>query len=480
MNRSGFFKSVFLLSFSLLLSADPAGGDISQSTRRAFVYTTDYRSGGDLKVMSLDGSSVTESGLTLHSDAVLDSWNDYLYIIERLGVDAVIKVHPDSLDSPRQVSMGNGSNPYDIAFYSNTKAYVTRYDQPELWIINPSTLAKTGEIDLSSLADDDGLPEMAQATIIGDYLFVACQRLNRNNYFLPDNTSVIAVVDISADTLVDCDPEASGLQPIVLDLRNPQDLWVLGTTIYLGCAGSYMDPTDGGVETVNAITLESDGVLLSEKDLGGNITQVSIPSVTTGLVTVSESRSTGSVYAFDPVTGDISGKLSGPVSPAKALADGDYIYVLDRGNPAADAPAGVIIYNLGDFSRFAGPVDVGLPPADIVFLGQAAESSYAGDWRRDKVLPERLVLFPPYPNPANPETNISFSLPRSQRISLDIFSIAGWKVKTISRGFLHRGSYNLLWDGKDDVGRNVASGVYFIRLKGEGGAVKTQKVTILK
>ena len=115
----------------------------------------------------------------------------------------------------RQFSVGNGSNPQDIAFISDSKAYVTRYDSNELWIVNPTTGVHTGTVDLSSLADSDGLCEMDKMIIVNNLLFVSLQRLDRNYYWLPSGTSYIAVVDCVADTLLDADPGQAGIQHIL-------------------------------------------------------------------------------------------------------------------------------------------------------------------------------------------------------------------------------------------------------------------------
>jgi hypothetical protein len=70
-----------------------------------------------------------------------------------------------------------------------------------------------------------------------------------------------------------------------------------------------------------------------------------------------------------------------------------------------------------------------------------------------------------YPNPFNPETIIRFQLPASDRVILDIFSIHGQHIKTIYNQDLDAGTYIVSWNGTDDTGRNVSSGVYIYRLQ---------------
>jgi hypothetical protein len=77
---------------------------------------------------------------------------------------------------------------------------------------------------------------------------------------------------------------------------------------------------------------------------------------------------------------------------------------------------------------------------------------------------------PPYrlyanrPNPFNPTTTIRFSLPRVERAALVVYDIAGRRVATLADDSFGPGEFEVTWSGKDDTGRDVASGVYFARL----------------
>ena len=68
------------------------------------------------------------------------------------------------------------------------------------------------------------------------------------------------------------------------------------------------------------------------------------------------------------------------------------------------------------------------------------------------------------PNPFNPRAAISFFLPSNQRVNLAIYDIRGRKVLDLLSGLLTEGEHTVIWDGRDDQGRDVASGVYFGRL----------------
>lgn len=84
-----------------------------------------------------------------------------------------------------------------------------------------------------------------------------------------------------------------------------------------------------------------------------------------------------------------------------------------------------------------------------------------------------------YPNPFNPTTTISFSLPDEQEIELTIHNIKGQKVKRLINGQLTAGNHTMIWDGKDTNGKSVGTGIYFYKLK-TGNDVLTRKMLILK
>lgn len=70
-----------------------------------------------------------------------------------------------------------------------------------------------------------------------------------------------------------------------------------------------------------------------------------------------------------------------------------------------------------------------------------------------------------FPNPFNPETIIEFSIKEDTEATLHIYNIRGQLVKALHTGAIRAGEHRLVWNGKDDSGREVASGVYFYRLK---------------
>ncbi|MBC8490906.1 MAG: T9SS type A sorting domain-containing protein [Bacteroidetes bacterium] len=98
--------------------------------------------------------------------------------------------------------------------------------------------------------------------------------------------------------------------------------------------------------------------------------------------------------------------------------------------------------------------------------------------------PENNTLSTPqlhgnHPNPFNPTTTISFSLPNEEDIELSIYNIKGQKVKTLYSGIAEEGKHSMIWDGKDTNDKTVCTGIYFYKLK-TGNQVLTRKMLMLK
>jgi hypothetical protein len=81
--------------------------------------------------------------------------------------------------------------------------------------------------------------------------------------------------------------------------------------------------------------------------------------------------------------------------------------------------------------------------------------------------PTAFLLSQNYPNPFNPVTNFKFSLPKASHVQIEIFNILGQKVKTLVDQDMKAGSFLVDWDGKDQRGVEVSSGIYFYRMTAE-------------
>ena len=92
---------------------------------------------------------------------------------------------------------------------------------------------------------------------------------------------------------------------------------------------------------------------------------------------------------------------------------------------------------------------------------------------------EGYVLFQNFPNPFNPITEIRFSLGARRETVLEVYDILGQRVRTLVNDQLVAGNHSVQWDGRNDHGRQVASGMYLYRLR-TGAYVKTYKMLLLR
>lgn len=134
-----------------------------------------------------------------------------------------------------------------------------------------------------------------------------------------------------------------------------------------------------------------------------------------------------------------------------------------------------------EFRRIA-PGDAGIHIAAVQALdnqSRPVEVAIAGQARPQVAAPPRSVVLGNVPNPFNPATLISFSLAASGPMELGVYSLSGRLVKTLERGTREAGVHAMRWDGTDERGMPVASGLYMVRLRA-AGASSARSIVLLK
>ncbi len=97
----------------------------------------------------------------------------------------------------------------------------------------------------------------------------------------------------------------------------------------------------------------------------------------------------------------------------------------------------------------------------------------------EKTLPKEFALFQNHPNPFNPETQIRFQLPGESHVKLTLYNISGQLVRMLVNQKMSAGEWTETWDGRNDQGHQVPSGIYFYRLEAEHGQWTSTKKMIL-
>jgi hypothetical protein len=177
-------------------------------------------------------------------------------------------------------------------------------------------------------------------------------------------------------------------------------------------------------------------------------------------------------YAFNfaPVTVNIG--AYGPASVEDIDGDGDFDFI-------SGTIAGALI------------IDCKLPKGHKIpwstYRGNYQRTGFYGDNKvvTDAediiVIPKNPVLNQNYPNPFNPLTNISFNLPEASKVDLNVYNIRGQKVRVLANAESKaKGVQNIQWNGKDDNGKKVGSGIYFYKLDVDNSVVDVKKCILLK
>jgi Ca2+-binding RTX toxin-like protein len=287
--------------------------------------------------------------------------------VNRLGEDSIQVLDPQlGFITPTNgvLSVGNGTDAWDIVFVNTNKAYVSRLASPKLLIINPTTLQITGTIDLSSLVkptDSDGSPGPAYMLMPKDLpsprVYLALQHQGA--------PGEVVVIDPTTDEIVTV---------ITLNGQNPISEFQFNSIlnrILISSVGDFA-VNDGGIEAINPDTNTVDPQFaVTEATMGGDIIAFVIVSRTKGFAIVSDATFANSLITFDPSSGERLNSLVGPLNVIMAhLALNSrnevYLAIIDT----QIATSGLRIFDaVTDNEITTMPLNVGqFPPVFTVFV----------------------------------------------------------------------------------------------------------------
>lgn len=147
--------------------------------------------------------------------------------------------------------------------------------------------------------------------------------------------------------------------------------------------------------------------------------------------------------------------------------------------PLSSAPDTFVVYAIdysGDSSLFSNTVSITPGTTDNCGGGGGGEPQAK---IAAQVIPEKFELFQNYPNPSNPGTLIKYALPQESNVKLVIYNILGQKVRVLVEDLQEPGYYTISWNGKNEQGSTVGSGIYFYHIQA-GDFTKTAKMSLLK
>jgi len=359
--------TVTVLSSTLLLSCsddtdDPVQQPSTSTVSIAVTTISATYDAANFEIISTDNYSVRQNLIPgLHTDNVVRAFGGDVYILERFGKDNVIKYNAGKMAVEYQEHIGEGLNIQDIAVVSETKAYISCYDVSDLIVFNPKTGKKVSTIDLSrfnTYAGTDSAeasPYANSLAVYGDYLYVACQRLN--SLFEPADTSLIAVIDTRMDAIV---------TSVKLNKKNPASIDVFGNRLLVSSSGDWFDVTaaSAGIEMIDLTNNENLGLIADGSAFGGSLGNVIFISQNKAYAAVMTASWTTDIVDFNPITKTVGTKISGISDGSGGLAyDGSKLYVGDKSFGAA----GVVAVNPST-NAVERTVSTGMPPSGVAVI----------------------------------------------------------------------------------------------------------------
>ncbi len=127
--------------------------------------------------------------------------------------------------------------------------------------------------------------------------------------------------------------------------------------------------------------------------------------------------------------------------------------------------------------RMKGGSTTSIPIQDIQKLTFTGISTAVGNERLSTVI-KTFALLQNYPNPFNPSTTIEYQLPKTGNVEINIFSINGQLIKTLESIHQVAGTHSVVWDGKNNGGQTVASGLYVYQVAFENSMLAKKMLFI--
>ena len=388
----------------------------------------------------------------------------YAYVTNRFSNNvSVIK----TMDNTVIATIGVGGWPHGVAITPDGEyAYVVNFFKSNsVSVIQTSTNTVVNTISVGSA------PKAIAFILDGEYAYVT-----------NGGSNSVSVIDISTGTVVETIPVNTNPSGIIIGNCPDPNGWIEGTVFLEGGAGNVEDvivaagdeSTNPNVNGFYSIEIEP-GIYSISATLENYIPFNDTVNVVTGQTSIVDIV----LYSFD---------LLAPPENLIYNNTGDYLYW--------DPPQTIldwIGYNVyKDDTIIATIPDTSSiilnPSPGIYFLtaiyeyGESVPSNIVEVptvGTEDRLQVQNLKLNN-YPNPFNELTVINYSLKVSGRISLKIFDMTGNEVRTLVDENQPAGKHSVVWDGTNELGESVGSGIYFCKLQIDNKPVSTKKIMLLK
>lgn len=332
----------------------------------------------------------TEINASDKTDVIISSYKNYFYKIERFNANNITRYDIASPAEPIWQCSTEGdetqSNPYQLIQVSDDKAYVLRYGSAKLWIVDPSIIDsskcedefKTGEIDLA-LFDDDGIPDMSSAVVVGNRLFITIQKLT---FFSPVLDAQVVVIDTSTDQIIDTDSTGNGTQAITLNGKNPgyitysaelDLLFIQSVGRYDGSSfGGLPVEYSGGIDTIDPTTFEVEQLIDDTASTTKQISAMSLINSETAYLLGYEGFANNTLYQFNPASGVFNTDKNDNLQAIAGLANQNItgIYAGPDNTLWIAIDSGIAILDTATNQLLETLLDTKMNPSGVAFVGQ--------------------------------------------------------------------------------------------------------------
>lgn len=293
------------------------------SSSRIFLFGSDY-STGEIAQVDLDSTALKNS-IVLYQDSRVYSDGENLWVLEALGADNLVKLPIDytsSEDIIFQKSLADNSNPVDIAFSSESRAWVSLENTNSIIQINTEDGEQVSEYDLSQYAfDADNFANPGDLLISGDTLFVAIQR--RNGFSVGD-LGVVLLLDANS---------GDSLGVINFPMSNPTSMALVDDKLFVSLSGEFFTGADSTRALVSVDLSDlTPSIIAYDTDLGGSPTV--IQSLNNQLFVKIQSgyddsfNAIESIVQMDPSTEVVTEVYSGSVEGGFAYSKTDEAWII--------------------------------------------------------------------------------------------------------------------------------------------------------
>lgn len=383
---------------------------------------------------------------------------DYRGILGDIGIFGLADQNGDG--TPDNISPGTGPI-VSLSFYVTNDLNYSGYSVPISFVFrdgllgNDNTLTNPDSvrIDRDSISYTNGFIKIRKSpeNLIGDINLNGVTYEIGDAIILTNYLSFPELAPLSPRQLLNSDVNRDGYGATIADL-----VFMVNKIVNITAFGKKLSPMTSPV--VDVIVRKDAGRMKlaydSEDDLGG-------------LLLVLKS------YENISSVPDLFSGMEENGMMVKSSVNDNLVNVLIYSDDGTRMPSGYSSFLEIDNKAKFNIDEIQISSAD----GYLLRPEITGD--KDNVRPNDFALNQNYPNPFNPSTELAFSLPRTSDITLTIYNVLGQEVKRLVEGTFTAGDHSVVWDGRDNAGRVVSSGVYFYRLTAENFMTE-KKMLLLK